>query len=243
MHRRGLVAGLVLLACGRGSAFAQNVKRTLRLSAPEYLGYWTTRGSKVVSTAYQNLNIAVDVTLLPTKRALEASNAGDFDGEVGRVAAIEQHSPNLRRVPTPIGTYVLTPLTIKAADQNLSTIEALRTSGLHIGTMLGMRTIIDQLPGIKVDTAVSASAVLQMLAVGRIDVAILPQGALQIFNSALPLEARDALKDAVELEPIQAAPLYHYLHKKNADLIPSVDLELQKLSRIGTIKRIWTELD
>jgi polar amino acid transport system substrate-binding protein len=243
MQRRNLAAGLVLFAGCGGLSYAQEGMRTLRFSTPEHLGYWTTRGSRIVSAAYQNLNIAVDISLLPAKRALEASNAGDFDGELGRVAAVEPYTPNLRRVPTSIGTYVLTPLTVKAADQSLSTVDALRKSGLHIGTMLGMRTIIDALQGIRVETAASPQSVLQMLASNRIDVAILPQGSLHIWQNTLPADARSALKNAVELEPVQSAPLYHYLHKKNAELIPFVDHELQKMARNGTIKRIWAEPD
>ncbi len=243
MQRRNLAAGLIFMAGCSGLSHAQEGMRVLRLATPEHLGYWTTRGTKVVGAAYQQLNIAVDITLLPAKRALEASNAGDFDGELGRVAAIEQYSPNLRRVPTAIGTYVLTPLTLTAAYRSLSTIEALRESGLHIGTMLGMRTIIDALHGIKVETAASPQSVLQMLASKRIDVAILPQGSLQIWRYSLPSTARDALIEAVEHDPVQSAPLYHYLHKKNSELIPFVDHELQKMTRNGAIKRIWAEPD
>lgn len=244
MQRRDLTTALLLAACSGAPLFAQNnSKRTLRLCTPDHLGYWTTRGGKVVSAAYLNLEIALDVTYLPAKRAIEESNAGVFDGELGRVAAIEPHYPNLKRVPTSIGTYVLTPVTAKPTGQNLSSIDALRNSGLHIGTMLGMRPVIDQLQGIKVETAVTPQSVLQMLAFNRIDVAVLPQGLLQIWQGALPADAREALKQAVELEPIQSSPLYHYLHKKNSDLIPAVDQELQKLARNGTIKRIWAAPD
>lgn len=242
MQRRDVNRGLLLLACG-GSTWAQTTARTLKLSTPEHLGYWTSRGGKVVSAAYQNLGIATEIAYLPAKRALEQANVGEFDGELGRVAAIEAYSPNLVRVPTAIGTYVLVPVTVKASRQALSTVEGLRASGLHIGTLLGMRTVMDQLPGIKVATAATPQSVLQMLAFDRIDVAILPQGALQVWHKSLPPEAQEALKNAVELEPLQSAPLYHYLHKRNADLVPAIDMELQKMTRSGAIKRIWAEPD
>ncbi len=41
--------------------------------------------------------------------------------------------------------------------------------------------------------------------------------------------------------PVEEYALYHYLHKKNADLIPKLIPILKKMEKEGKIKNIWSQ--
>lgn len=243
MRRRDFMAGLLLLASIEAHAAAQELKRTLKLSAAENPGYVFAQSKKILEAAYLQLNIVIDITTLPAIRSLREANDGTFDGELVRISTIERDNPNLIRVPTPIGTYKISPVVLNAPSQDLSSFAALRESGLRIGTLMGMRAVVDQLEGFQLETPKSQGALFKMLADDRVDVVLLPTGYLAAAMTSLPLTLREALQSAVELSPVQVSPVYHYLHKKNSALVASVDRELQKLTRNGTIKRLWAQPD
>ncbi len=238
---KALTAACLMVVAHGFPAFAQEPVRALRLSAAENLPYWEVRAERVVREAYRRLNIAVEVTQLPTNRALQESNAGMYDGDLARVSSIEADFPSLLRVPTKIADYVIVPVVLKVPTANVSTYAALRDSGLRIGTPLGMRASVDQLRGAKLETPTNLGSLLEMLAAGRIDVAVMPKGLLKSSLASLTPTAQKNLHTAVELMPVASQPLYHYLHRKNGDLITPLDGELKKMTEDGSIKRIWAE--
>lgn len=241
MLKRVLVVGCWMLSCYGASAFAQDAGRTLRLSAAENLPYWVERAERVVREGYRRLNINVEITQFPTNRALQEANAGNFDGDLARVSTVEADFPNLERVPTKIADFVIVPVVLNVPASNLTSYAVLKDSGLRIGTPLGMRATVDQLQGAKLQTPTNFGSLLEMLAAHRIDVALMPKGLFKSVLASLPPSVQGILRNAVELPPIASQPLFHYLNKKNADLVLPLDAELKKMTSDGTIKRIWTD--
>ena len=225
--RAALFAAMLVLA----SSSAMSEPRLLRLSAAEQLAYLTVPVEQLLRQAYRRLDIQIEITPMPLARGLVESNAGRYDGDLARVEQIQEQHPNLVRVPTPVGRIAMAPYVLLTSAVDLSSWDAVRASRLRIGVRAGSRVSISGMGHAAVTTAPSTAALFQMLALHRIDVAIAPQGGLKATLDPFPSEMREQLKEVRELAPIEFLPLYHFLHKKNGDLVAPLDRQIQAAIR------------
>ena len=189
----------------------------------------------VLQEAYKHLNYKVNFVELKGQSSFVRANEGKYDGETSRIRDIENRVENLIRITTPIyeikGTFYSSSSKIKKSF-DLKFIEKYKIA-IYEGSVFSVEyTKIH--PNILVLS--SYEAVMNVIANGRADIGILP------YATASELKQKMKLKHIMSLgEPFRKYPLYHYLHKKNAKLVPKIESILSKMYQKGRIKEIYKE--
>ncbi|CAG1771877.1 hypothetical protein BAC3_02148 [uncultured bacterium] len=186
----------------------------------------------VLKTAYQRLNIKVEFIYLPAERSLRSANEGSIDGEGSRTEGLEQLYPNLLRVKVPIETIALSVYT-KNKSFNVQGWNSLKP--YHIAYLRGVKVIEKNLIGFNTETVTDIKQAFMMLEHDRVDVII--------ADDTQALNIMSVYKDIKKLNPaVYTFPVFHYLNKKHANLIPELEVVLYEMSHDGTINRLIQEL-
>ena len=185
---------------------------------------------KVLIEAYKRIGFNLQIRKFPAERALIESNKGTTDGEVNRVQGINKKYVNLIMVPTPVNYFegmVFTKNLMFPID-GWDSLKPYRTV-IRIGSKFAEKGTKD-MEVIKVSTY---SQAFHLLAIGRSDVCVASRltGFLQIKNS-------NSVGIKMIEPPLTKRNLYHYLHKKNKDIIPQINASLFKMQEEGIIEKI-----
>jgi ABC-type amino acid transport substrate-binding protein len=216
---------MVLLAPNVG-AQGKDTLRIAKMESPDHRLLM-----RVVSEAYDRLQIPIEFIEFPGKRSLYEANAGYVDADLSRVKDVEKEFTSLRRIPTPIFWFEATAFS-KSKDLRINGWESLRD--LRIGIMRGMVYAEKGVKGLPRVTIVDKPAHLfKMLDSDRIDVAIFSDINGFALIKELRLPAIHALKPA--LERIEA---FHYVHKKHEALVPKLDVIFQEMKSSGQLDRM-----
>jgi polar amino acid transport system substrate-binding protein len=185
---------------------------------------------KIMLEAYRRMGIALTVHRQPGERSLVSANSGEMDGELYRKVGMELVYPNLVIVPVPLQTYEIVVFSL-GTRFTIAGWDSLRPYSL--GFVRGVKIIEQNTTGMRIFPVQTIDQAFQMLSLGRIDVVI--------GNRRSALAAIKAMKlDGVQmLEPALAAfPVYHYLNKKNAALVPRLGNVLQQMRNEKLIEKI-----
>lgn len=187
----------------------------------------------ILKEAYQRLGIAIVHEPLPPFRSLEMVNAGEIDGELSRVAGIEQQFPNLVMAPVPIimlDNVVFT----KQAEFAVTGWESLRPYPMALLT--GLKLIEKHTQGMMRTFVSQPAQLFYMLNKDRVDIVVYSR------LDGLELLRQLQLPDIRILEPpVSQVPLYHYLHKKHQPLVERLTQALQALETEGRLRSIREE--
>ncbi|QJB55529.1 transporter substrate-binding domain-containing protein [Pseudodesulfovibrio sp. zrk46] len=231
-----IILGFWLLCMAAGLAHAQSSGSDFAASRPR-LEFSTFKGGmgqlfeSVISEAYSRLGYDIVIDHFPAQRALVMANEGLVDGEAGRVAVIEEHNHNLIRVPTPIYINTVVAYGRKGAYDPKSGWKGLGTC--KVGTVLGYKFIESKTRGVRRAQVTSYTQLFDMLMADRVDVVV-----------AERLESLEAYKGCdhscmhMLSPPLAQKPMYHYLHKRHASLVPAVNKVLMEMYEDGTMAAI-----
>lgn len=188
---------------------------------------------KVLTKAYNRLGIKIKYLPLPGERSLRTSNSGKVDGEVFRIANVSKRYTNLIQIPTSINTL---PAIAFSKNKNISIDGWHSLRPYKIGIQVGIKFAergTKKLNPVVVD---SNEQLFRMLNSGRIDIAIASQ-----VNGLKTLKLLK-YKNIHALTPVIAEyPLYHYLHKKHASLVPRLNDVLIKMRSSNESQEIRAE--
>lgn len=204
--------------------------------AQERLLFTTVKGSAdvnagvaIIKEAYNRLGIDIMIELLPGKEALEASNSGKADGEVQRIDGISKTFTNLVQVPIPVNYLQGAAFSNK---YNFPIKGWFSLEPYRIGIVRGILFAEQGTQGMDVKVAESYRELVVMLEKNEIDVAVMPR-----INGRVALKERNS-KDIRELEGVlETLFLYHYLHKKNQQLVPRLKKVLKRMLLDGTTRQ------
>jgi ABC-type amino acid transport substrate-binding protein len=186
---------------------------------------------RVVSEAYDRLQIPIEFLEFPGKRSLFEANAGYVDADLSRIKDVEKEFTSLRRVPTSIFWFEATAFS-KNKDLKINGWESLRD--LRIGIMRGMVYAEKGVKGLPRVTIVDKpSHLFKMLDSDRIDVAIFSDINGLALIKELKLSSIHALKP-----PLERIEAFHYVHKKHEDLVPKLDAIFQDMKTSGQLDRM-----
>ncbi len=222
----------VLLACLALPALAADPAPTRTLHFPLTVDHVQARQVRhALELAYASLNIKVQFSARPALRAIVEADAGQLDGEVIRPIQIEDSYPNLRRVDVPLYMNGASAWVRKETGAAPATVEAL-SKFKRVGVVRGIRHAEESTKGwANVVLSNSYPAGVRMLQHGMIDVLLGGDGPIRDAIAASGVEASQ-----FNGADIYSTPLYHYLHKRHADLLPLVQRELSKLKgQTGTV--------
>ena len=189
--------------------------------------------TNILTAAYQQLGIEITVKQMSGDRSLLEANTGHVSGEAGRSKYIQVHNPNLIKIPVPVyfmQTAVFTKLDIPiptSPDHLLN---------YDIGILRGSKDIELLFNGLEIHRLTTTEQLIKMVYANRIQVAIAPK------EESLEIIYMFGLKGIKTYDfPVPQQELYHYLHKKHADLAPRITEVLQKMAKQGEIQRITTQ--
>jgi polar amino acid transport system substrate-binding protein len=184
---------------------------------------------EVVREAYRRLGIVIATKPLPNERALVAADAGETGGDLIRIAGLESRYPNLIRVPEPVLFFDSIAFTTGLRFP-VSGWDSLRP--YHLCVLRGNKLAELGTEGMSRDIAPTIETMGRMVVAGRCQVAVM--------GRLVWLEIdRLGLKPLISLEPpVQSVPLYHYVHRRHADLVPKLAEALRQMRADGTSARL-----
>lgn len=187
----------------------------------------------LLQAIYAQLGFQVTFETLPSARAMQLVDQGDYDAEVGRIPDIAVNYPNLTYSQEPLLTVRLVAMVRKDADIQLSNPDDLQQ--YRIGYVIGMSVAADFVKSAPSNTiAVTTHEQLaQMLERQRIDIALM--------GTAFPNSPVYSV--GVERLSIATFNVYHILHNKHAQLIPQFDQVLQRMKQNGQYDQLLLPLN
>lgn len=201
-------------------AAAADMQITLPVTVESLQGRQTRFALEMV---YASLHIKANFAPRPPLRALNEADSGLLDGEMMRPAGIEVDYPNLLRVNVPLYMNSAT-ATVRQGVAVPANVEAL-SKFKAVGIVRGIRHAEATTEGWRnVVVANNYVAAVRMLKEGMIDVLL---GGDTAVIDAISSNHYDA--GAFQRREVYSTPLYHYLHKRHAALLPKVQAELAKL--------------
>lgn len=182
----------------------------------------------ILKEAYKRLHIDIKLLYQPAERSLWAANNGMIDGDVGRIVGMEKKYPNLLMVKVPV-THIVLYACVKNITFKVEDWQSLKP--YRIGHLRGAKLIEDNLSGFNTQTVTTTEQAFTMLEHNRVDVVI--ANADEITEELPKYPAIKALKP-----PLYSFPVYHYLNKKHADLVPKLEAVLQEMMMDKTIENL-----
>jgi len=184
----------------------------------------------ILTEAYKRLGIQVSFEEFPAKRSLHLANEGKYyDGELHRIKGLEKRYHDL--IPVPVVIFTLEGMVIsKKIRFKVDGWESVRPFiiGIRRGVIFSLngtrdmnRTILN-----------SNERLFSMLNGNRFDIIIISR-----INASKFLPEEKNKKLMVLEPPVQSYNMYHYLHKKNAHLLPKLTKVLQDMEKEGLIQK------
>ncbi|WP_299376009.1 transporter substrate-binding domain-containing protein [uncultured Kiloniella sp.] len=195
-------------------------------------------GDKVVSYVLERIynKIGYEITFAdyPGKKSLVKANAGEADGESMRRAGLASVYPNLIQLSHPhvdINFRIYT----KHGDDFFSGFESWKNS--RIGIVRGVIALEEITKGLNPVLHNTVRELFDELNQGNIDVAIATDliGGLEVFMN----HPDENIRTWGGI--LKTIPLYHYVHKRNASLVPALNKEIERLRKNGELQKLYVE--
>ncbi|MGM0570296.1 hypothetical protein [Marinobacter sp.] len=192
----------------------------------------TTLAVQLLAAAYDNLGIVLTTREVPSRRALMMADNGQVDGDLFRIAEVGDRYPNLVRVPYPLLEAKLHAVSRFPGDRLLvGNGDWKPRVAVRRGVLIAEQTAEDL--GMVLVHADSYQQMQALLDWGRVDLALVSS-----IESLSPLD--DERWDHLHIipEPVTRFTLYHYLHRRHANLAEPLAKALEQLDRSGEKARI-----
>lgn len=186
--------------------------------------------SQVLREAYSRLGRKLVIHQLPGERSLIYANEGKMDGELYRKLGLDREYPNLLIIPIPLLTLELV-IFSRGTSFVVNGWESLRPYTL--GFMRGNKIAQQNTKGMKVEPVPTMQQAFEKLMMGRTDLVLGHRASGMAVVRSLKLEGITVLEP-----PLASFPVYHYVHKKHAALVPELTRVLKQMEADKTIERI-----
>jgi len=220
---------LIIFACF--PVFAD--EKALTIVYPPEKNKFHDAAAEIVRQGYAKLGISVSFKVFPAERALFMSNAGKSDGELVRIAGIEDRYPNLIRIPV---SHVAADQMAFAADREIEVNGWQSLSSRKLAFHRGYKLAEQKTIGMNRYLTASAQNAFKMVEHGRAEIAIANRFTGQKTISDLGLRKIIMLKP-----PLQTDPLFHYLHKKHSSLVKEITRVFLDMEEQGVMAKIRTQ--
>jgi len=194
---------------------------------PEGGGFY----AEIVAEVFRRIDIEAEVIQVVSARALINANRGIEDGNIARIAGMEKEYPNLIRVPEKIVDFVFTAFT-RDLKFDVDGWDSLKR--YEVGFVTGWQIYEKNITEAKLITRVKTGENLfRMLDKDRIEVGMYERwgGAWWIRELGLDLQPLEP--------PVSVMPLFLYLHKKQAALVPKLTQVLRDMKNDGSYQAIY----
>lgn len=216
---------LAFVLQGGSTVFA----REIVLSTFEITNQLEVTTEKVMREAYRRLGYSLKVIKFSGERAIWTANNGMVDGELFRVDGIDKKYKNLIKIPLSISEIDLV-VFAKGKDFRVTGWDSL--SPYVVGYRKGIKAVEHNLiKGLKTEPVTTYKQAFLKLDSGRTDVVIASRTAGMETIRDNQLQGISALEP-----PLMQLKIFHYLNKKNQDLVLPLTEILQQMRSEGLIE-------
>ncbi|MEH6343611.1 MAG: hypothetical protein V7785_00865 [Bermanella sp.] len=189
----------------------------------------------ILSSAYGELGIDIEIKLYPAGRALRFSTSGKEDGEAYRTIDFNYEESNLIRVDVVIAEveWWVYAKHLKFEIEGESSLKPYRVSSRR-GILVADKMLRNVRKKQLVNTFFQTLAILDA---GRVDLALVPKWTSLSILKNNPMNIYP-LKPAIRIDR-----LYHFLHEKHRKLVPKITKVLKRMEQEGDINRIWKAVE
>lgn len=186
---------------------------------------------RIVAEAFRRIGLAVRLEVMPAERCLVQADQGLVDGIYARVAGLSEKYPNLVLVPEPVDMFEFVAFT-RRSDLRIAGWDDLRP--LSVGIITGWKIVEDKTRAVRTRTSVrDEEALFALLQRGRADVVVAGSSASR------ETIRRMGLKDVRPLSPpLETRPMYLYLNRRHAALVPRLAEALRQMRADGSLERL-----
>ncbi len=186
----------------------------------------------VLKKAYKKIGYDIESKYYPYERALITSNAGEVDGELSRIKGIHKKYKNLIPITIPINFiegYAF------SWNKNLSVKNWDSLKEYNNLCVIGIKFVEKNLRqrGISCAEVAGVTQTLKMLEKKRYEVVVLPK-----INGISGLRKTGIVDVQLVGNRLIKINLYHYLHKKNKEIVNKLQAVLLEMERSGRISKI-----
>lgn len=187
---------------------------------------------QLIKAVFREVGVEAEVLVYPgaSERSLRNADEGIDDGQALRVAGLQKIYPNLIQVPEPV---IMNDFVAISARHQFATPGWDALKPYSVSYIIGWKIFESNVPAATVQTPVrEADQLFTLLARDRVDVVLYErwQGLAQAHAAGIKARVMDPA--------LVSVPMYMYLHKKHAALVPRVAQALVRLKSNGTYQRI-----
>jgi len=186
--------------------------------------------SSVLKEAYVKLGVNTSISYLPGNRSLLYSSAGIVDGELFRIEGLQREYPELIQITEPI-LELVTIAYSSGVEFNINGWESLKP--YKLGFLRSFKKAENNTKDMNTYQDDSLSNLFRLLSKGRVDLVIESQ-----IGASVILLQEDKLEVKAIYPPVDRFYIYHYLHKKNKDLLLPITAVLSEMRLSGEIQKI-----
>ncbi|MDX1391143.1 MAG: transporter substrate-binding domain-containing protein [Rheinheimera sp.] len=220
---------VVLLALALLSPFAQG-QQVFTVTAPQG-HYLLPLAEQIVREMYQPLAIDIKLLQLPTARSLKYVNDGYADAELARASGMESQFTQLQAVPVPLLNLYLIVLS-SHEDMSLQRMQQVRKG--RVAIIHGTKYVEHFTRDWQVTAVDSHELLFNLLSSGRVDYILL--------ESLWPQYVFPAMQtDKYFQRTLETVPMYHYVHRNHAALIPQLTESVLQLQQNGRINQLISQ--
>ena len=194
----------------------------------------------IMEDAFARADLSVDFREVAAERSIALANDGVDDGDCCRIWEVDSLYPNLVRVPVPVIQVDFVAF-VKNADLRLSGSEDWAAlAPFEVGVVSGwkiLETGLEKTPPRYVYSLSSPQSLFAMLARERIQVATI--GRLVGYQTLLDMKLSGV---RVVEPPLVSRPLYLFLHKKHAELVPRLTETLETMRGEGALSGYYRRI-
>lgn len=187
---------------------------------------------QLIAAVFREMGRQAELLVYPaaSERSLINANAGIEDGQPLRVAGLEAQYPNLVQVPEPV---IMNDFVAISARHRFATTDWYTLKPFTVSYLIGWKVFENNIPpGVERTPVRDVEHLFTLLTRNRADVVLYERWQGLAY-------ARSAGLDVKVMEPpLVSTPMYMYLHKKHAALVPLAAQALAQLKRTGEYHRI-----
>lgn len=173
-----------------------------------------------LKAAYRLLNITINITPLPAKRALlEAEQGTLFDAELARIKEAESLLSNFIRIPVVLRTIS----SVAVTSEETTPLKAEDFSQYRTASIRGILATNRLLSGVDNILVDSTTQGINMLLYRRIDAFIVLDFMIKGLEKKLYEQGL-----VIQSSKLSTANFYHYIHKKHEAIVPALSQALSQ---------------
>ena len=208
---------------------------TLTIVYPQEKNAFHDAAAAIIRQAYERLGIGIVFKTFPAERALQMSNRGVADGELVRIEGIDASFPNLIRVQV---SHVTAEQMAFGRDPAIVIEGWASLRPYKLVFHRGYKVAEANTAGMARHLASTDLAAFKMVEAGRRDLVLANR-----FTGAAVIEELGLRNVVMITPPVQVDPLFHYLHRKHADLVPKITAVLRAMADDGEMDAIRQRFD